>query len=78
LSEVGLNYEGPAYTFAFIEHKDVFGLDVRLQVFNVTDGRQISRRTVYDWFRNTSPVLFREDGNQAVGFIYQLFVKGKF
>ena len=78
LSEVGLNYEGPAYTFAFIEHKDVFGLDVRLQVFNVTDGRHISRRTVYDGFRNTSPVLFREDGNQAVGFIYQLFVKGKF
>jgi hypothetical protein len=78
LSEVGIDYEGPAYTFAFIEHKDVFGLDVRLQVFNLTDGRHIARRTVYDGFRNASPVLFREDGNQSVGFIYQLFVKGKF
>jgi hypothetical protein len=78
LSEVGIDYEGPAYTFAFIEHKNVFGLDVRLQVFNMTDGQHIFRRTVYDGFRNTSPVLFREDGNQSVGFIYQLSVKGKF
>jgi hypothetical protein len=78
VSEIGINYEGPAYTFAFIEHKDVFGLGVRLQVFNVTNGRHISRRTVYDGLRNTSPVLFHEDGNQAVGFIYQLSVKGKF
>ena len=78
LSEVGIDYEGPAYTFAFIEHKNVFGLDVRLQVFNMTNGRHIFRRAVYDGFRDTSPVLFREDGNQSVGFIYQLSVKGKF
>ena len=76
--ETGINYEGPAYTFAFLENKNVFGLDVKAQVFNVTHGRHIQRRTVYDGFRNTGAVLFREDGDQAVGFIYQLFVKGKF
>ena len=76
--ETGINYEGPAYTFAFLENKNVFGLDVKAQVFNVTNGRHIQRRTVYDGFRNTGAVLFREDGDQAVGFIYQLFVKGKF
>jgi hypothetical protein len=76
--ETGINYEGPAYTYAFIENKDVFGLDIRLQVFNLTNGRHINRRTVYDAFRDTGSVLFREDGNQAVGLIYQLSVKGKF
>lgn len=76
--EVGINYEGPAYTFAFIENKDVFGLSVQAQVFNVTNGRAIFRRTVYDGFRDTGNVLFREDANRAVGFIYNLTVKGKF
>ena len=76
--ETGINYEGPAYTYAFIENKDVFGLDVRFQIFNLTNGRHINRRTVYDGFRDTGSVLFREDGNQSVGLIYQLFVKGKF
>jgi hypothetical protein len=76
--ETGIDYEGPAYTYAFIQNKNVFGLDVRVQVFNLTNGRHISRRTVYDGFRNTGSVLFHEDGNQSVGLIYQLFVKGKF
>jgi len=76
--EVGINYEGPAYTFAFIENKDVFGLDIKAQIFNLTNGRHIQRRTVYGGFRDRSPVLFSEDGDQAVGFIYQFTVKGKF
>jgi hypothetical protein len=76
--ETGINYEGPAYTFAFIENKNVFGLDVKAQIFNLTNGRHIQRRTVYDGFRDRSPILFHEDGNQAVGLIYQIFVKGKF
>lgn len=76
--ETGISYEGPAYTFVFVENKDVFGLDIRLQLFNLTNGRHIQRRTVYAGFRDRSPVLFSEDGNQAVGLIYQLSVKGKF
>jgi hypothetical protein len=76
--EVGINYEGPAYTFVFLENKDVLGLDVRAQVFNVTNGRAIFRRTVYDAFRDTGSVIFHEDANRAVGFIYSLTVKGKF
>jgi hypothetical protein len=76
--EVGINYEGPAYTFAFIENKNILGLDVRAQVFNLTNGRAIFRRTVFDAFRDTGSVIFHEDADRAVGFIYQLFVKGKF
>ncbi|MGZ3265910.1 MAG: TonB-dependent receptor plug domain-containing protein [Croceibacterium sp.] len=78
LFEVGINYEGPAYTFVFIENKDVFGLDIRGQIFNPTGGRHYFRRTVYDDFRDTGSVLFHENGNQSVGWIYSLSVKGKF
>ena len=78
LREVGLDYEGPTYTYGFIENKDVFGLTVRLQVFNLTDGRHIVRRTVYDGYRNEAPVLFHEDADESVGLIYTLSVKGTF
>jgi len=78
LRETGIGYEGPAYTFAFIEHKDVFGLTVRAQVFNLTNGRQIFRRTVYDRPRDTSPVLFNEDADRAVGPIFNFSVRGTF
>ena len=78
LFEIGRQFEGPTYTFAFIENKDVFGLTVRAQFFNVTDGRRIIRRTVYDGPRDTSPVLFFEDTNQKVGPIFDISVKGKF
>jgi len=78
LSEVGLQYEGPTYTFAFVENKDVFGLTVRAQWFNVANGRRIIRRTIYDGPRDTAPVLFFEDTNQGVGDLFDISIKGKF
>jgi hypothetical protein len=78
LGEVGLDYEGPIYTWAFIEHKDVFGLTVNLNVFNLTDGRAIFERTVYGGYRDTAPVLFVERRNMSVQPIFQLRVSGTF
>lgn len=78
LHEVGLDYEGPIYSQAFIENKDVFGLTVRLQAFNLTNGRHIVHRTVYDGYRQDGDVLFREDTDEAVGLIYTFSVKGTF
>jgi len=78
LSEVGLDYEGPIYTYGFIENKDVFGLTVRGEIFNLTDGRHIVHRTVYDGYRQGAPVLFREDTDESVGLIYTITVKGTF
>ena len=43
----------------------VTGLDVRAQVFNLTNGRHFFRRTVYDAFRDTGNVFFHEDANQG-------------
>jgi hypothetical protein len=78
LFEVGQSYEGPTYTYAFIENKDVFGLTVHAQWFNVANGRRIIRRTVFDGPRDVSPVLFVEDTNQAVGDLFDITVSGKF
>ena len=78
LFEVGRQFEGPTYTYAFVENKDVFGLTVRAQWFNVGNGRRIIRRTVYDGPRDVSPVLFFEDTNQAVGDLFDITVSGKF
>ena len=77
IGEVGLNHEGP-YFYAFIENKDVFGLNVRFQVFNLNDGRAYFHRTVWDGPRDTSPILFVEDQNLSVQPIFQLNVKGSF
>jgi hypothetical protein len=78
LFEVGLDYEGPVYTQAFIENKDVFGLTLRLGVFNLTNGRHIVHRTVYDGYRSDGDVLFHEDTDESVGLIYTFSVKGTF
>jgi hypothetical protein len=78
LTEVGRDYEGPVYTYAFVEHKDVLGLTVNLQVFNVTDGRAIFRRTVYSGPRDSAPPLFVERRNLSVQPIFRLQVKGSF
>ncbi len=78
LTEVGLDHEGPIYTRAFIENKNVFGLTVNFLVFNLTNGRGLYSRTVYDGPRDSSPILFKEYRNQLVGPIFQLNVKGTF
>ena len=78
LSEVGREYEGPVYTRAFVEHKDVFGLTVNLMVFNLTNGRAIYHRTVYNDLRDSSSVLFIEDRDLSVQPIFRLQITGNF
>jgi hypothetical protein len=78
LTEVGKDYEGPIYTFAFIENKDVFGLTVNLNMFNLTGGRGIFDRTVWDGYRDRNPILFVESRRLDVSTIYRLSIKGSF
>ena len=79
LFEVGQDYEGPIYTFAFIENKDVFGLTVNLNVFNLTGGHGLLRphrldRAARPLRRSRSSKSRRLD----VSTIYRLQVKGSF
>jgi len=78
LKEVELNYEGPTYTFAFIEHKNVFGMTANLNVFNLTNGRAIYDRVVHTGLRNESPVLFVEKRDLSVQPIFRFELTGNF
>ena len=78
LSEVGREYEGPVYTRAFIEHKDVFGLTVNFMIFNLTNGRAIYHRTVYEDLRDNSEILFAESRDLSVQPIFRLKITGNF
>ncbi len=78
LFETGRNWEGKIYTFGFIENKDVFGLTVNLNVFNLTSGHSYNERFVYTGLRDRSPLLFVEDTENDVSTIYRIQVKGSF
>lgn len=78
LFETGRDFEGPIYTFAFVENKDVFGLTVNLNLFNLTGGQGIFDRTVYTGLRDRSPIDFIERRRLNISTIYRLTVKGSF
>jgi hypothetical protein len=77
LSEVGQEYEGP-YTFAFVENKDVYGLTVNFNMFNLSGGQGIFDRTVWTGLRDRSPIEFIERRRTDVSTIYRITVKGTF
>jgi hypothetical protein len=78
LSQVSLEYEGPTYTFGFVERKNFHGLTINFQVFNMTDGRAIFYRTVYDGLRTDGIVSFNESRDLSVQPIFRLRLKGSF
>ncbi len=78
LTEVNREWEGPWYVSAFVEHKDLFGMTVRAQVFNIFNARHFYDRYVYDGRRNASPLSFHQVNNQLVGPIFSLTVRGSF
>lgn len=77
LDEINQNWEGP-YASAFVELKDVKGLKVNFQVFNLNNGHVRNYRTVYSGRRNGAPVSFFERQHQRVGPIFTLSVQGSF
>jgi hypothetical protein len=77
LDEVNQNWEGP-YVSAFVEFKNVRGLKVDFEVFNLNDGHVRFWRDVYTGRRNVAPLSFLERQHQMVGPIFTLTVSGKF
>jgi outer membrane receptor for ferrienterochelin and colicins len=74
---VSQSWEGP-YTSAFVEWKNVHGVKVNFQVFNLNDGHVRLYRTVYPGRRNSTPVAFYELRHQRVGPIFTLSLSGTF
>lgn len=78
LTEVYRSWEGPNWLSVYVEHKNVMGLNVRAIVGNVLNARHRWDRTVYEDWRDSSPVAFHQDNNQLIGPIFELDIKGTF
>lgn len=78
LDQISRNWQAPSNNFFSIEHKDVFGLKVRLQAVNLNDSSENVRRDVYLGGRRTNPLDFTEERNRTFGPIVRLNVSGTF
>ena len=77
-TEVYRNWEGPWWIGFFVEHKNLAGLTVRAEVFNILDARHLFNRTVYSGRRTEAPISFIERHDQLIGPLFYLSVKGTF
>jgi outer membrane receptor for ferrienterochelin and colicins len=77
LDEVNQNWEGP-YASVFVEWKNIHGVKVNFQIFNINDGHVRFYRTVYAGRRNATPIAFYERQYQKVGPIFTLTLSGSF
>ena len=78
LTEIYHSLDLPYFVGVYAEHKDVFGLTVRVSVDNIIESKHRVWRTVHTGFRDRTPVSFFQKQNQLVGPIFSLSVKGSF
>ncbi|MEO6225010.1 MAG: TonB-dependent receptor [Sphingomicrobium sp.] len=78
LTEVSRSQEGPWFVDVFVEHKNVLGMTVQASVSNIFNARHYRDRTVYEDWRDNSPVAFYQHNDQLIGPIFSLKVKGTF
>ena len=77
LDEVNQQWEGP-YASVFVEFKNVHGVKVNFEIFNINNGHVRYRRDVYSGRRNAAPLSFLERQHQMVGPIFTLTLSGTF
>ncbi|MEO7277449.1 MAG: TonB-dependent receptor [Sphingomicrobium sp.] len=78
LTEISNSWEGPLFVDVYVEHKNVFGMTVQATVSNILNARHRRLRTVYEDWRDSSPVAFYQEANQLIGPIFSFRVKGTF
>jgi len=67
----------PLYGWAFLEHKDIFGMIGKVEYFNIFDGDEQFTRQVYAP-RRDGALLFTEDRSWSAGPILTVSLKGSF
>ncbi len=77
LTETGRQWEGPAWSGIWVEHKNIFGLVGRFQINNLFDADSTWNRTVYAG-RRTDPISFIEYRNRPIGHMFQFTISGTF
>lgn len=70
-------FNSPGGLGAFVEHKDLLGLTVRVSLDNLLGTRETFTRTFYD-VRRTNPILFTEYRDRNYGQILTASISGKF
>ena len=78
LTEVNRNLDLPFFAGVYVENKNVFGTTVRVAVDNIIESKHKVWRTVYEGYRDRTPVAFFQKQNQLVGPIFTLSIKGTF
>ncbi|HET6535618.1 MAG TPA: TonB-dependent receptor, partial [Sphingomicrobium sp.] len=79
LTEVYRSLDLPWITGFYVEDKNVFGTTVRFSVDNVPDlTRHKLWRTVYEGYRDRTPVSFFQKNNELVGPLFELSIRGNF
>jgi len=78
LTEIYSNEDLPWIAGFYVEDKNVMGTTVRFSVDNLFDGRHFEDRTVWEGFRDRTPISFIERHNEKIGPLFQISVKGTF
>ena len=77
IRSVDQNYRSP-FAFAYVEHKDVFGLKVRATVQNATDFSIELDREIYSGRRDTGSLLRTESRQRSFDPYLQFDITGQF
>lgn len=77
ISQAQLGYNEPAFAFAYLENKDVFGMTGTIAIGNLTNQRDKYWRRIYSPDRNGALVR-SEEYDRGFGPIFTVELKGKF
>jgi hypothetical protein len=82
LTEINRTLDLPWIGGFYVEDKDVLGTTVRFTVDNVLDGlldgRHTVERSVFEGYRDRTPLDFFERRDELVGLLFSLSIKGTF
>jgi hypothetical protein len=78
LSETDQTLDIPWLVGFYVEDKNVLGTTVRLTIDNVFNGKHLEYRTVWDGWRDRTPIAFIERHNEVVGPIFTFSIRGNF
>ena len=78
MTEIDHTLDIPWIVGFFIEDKNFLGMTAKVGVDNVFNGRHTEDRTVWDGYRDRTPIAFIERHDELVGPIFSVSLKGTF
>jgi hypothetical protein len=78
LTEIDQTLDIPWMFGFFVEDKNFFGMTAKFAVDNIFNGRHLEDRTVWNGYRDRTPIAFIEHHDELVGPLFSLSLKGTF